>query len=171
MAKNYIKLKLDYFNFLSIKNLKRNLGDTQLIIYLKLQLLSLENEGFIYYEGVESNIYDEIAIALDEHIDYIVETLDYLTDKGLAQFIDKDTLRIFKVQDIRNRQTKEYKNWRENVFKRDNYTCKKCGKRGVEIQAHHVKPWALYPALRYEVNNGITLCNECHKEIHKKETL
>lgn len=171
MAKNYIKLKLDYFNSLSIRNLKRILGDTQLIIYLKLQLLSLENEGFIYYEGVESNIYDEIAIALDEHIDYIVETLDYLTDKGLAQFIDKDTLRIFKVQDIRNRQTKEYKNWREKVFKRDNYTCKKCGKRGVEIQAHHVKPWALYPALRYEVNNGITLCNECHKEIHKKETL
>lgn len=171
MAKNYIKLKLDYFNSLSIRNLKRILGDTQLIIYLKLQLLSLENEGFIYYEGVESNIYDEIAIALDEHIDYIVETLDYLTDKGLAQFIDKDTLRIFKVQDIRNRQTKEYKNWREKVFKRDNYTCKKCGKRGVEIQAHHVKPWALYPALRYEVNNGITLCNDCHKEIHKKETL
>lgn len=171
MAKNYIKLKLDYFNSLSIRKLKRILGNTQLIIYLKLQLLSLENEGFIYYEGVESNIYDEIAIALDEDIDYIEDTLDYLTDKGLAQFIDKDTLRIFKVQDIRNRQTKEYKNWREKVFKRDNYTCKKCGKRGVEIQAHHVKPWALYPALRYEVNNGITLCNECHKEIHKKETL
>lgn len=171
MAKNYIKLKLDYFNSLSIRKLKRILGNTQLIIYLKLQLLSLENEGFIYYEGVESNIYDEIAIALDEDIDYIEDTLDYLTDKGLAQFIDKDTLRIFKVQDIRNRQTKKYKNWREKVFKRDNYTCKKCGKRGVEIQAHHVKPWALYPALRYEVNNGITLCNECHKEIHKKETL
>jgi len=64
------------------------------------------------------------------------------------------------------RNTQDLKSWRRAVYQRDNYTCQRCGLKGVRkhpIEAHHIKAFALYPELRFEVNNGITLCKECHK--------
>lgn len=79
-----------------------------------------------------------------------------------------------KNEDHCARQSAEMKIWREAVFTRDNYTCQMCGKRSkignpIYIQAHHIKPFSKYPELRYEVNNGITLCDECHKKTYKHE--
>ena len=62
----------------------------------------------------------------------------------------------------------EYAEWRKGVFKRDDYTCQRCGKRGVTLNAHHIKEYAKYPAMRYDIDNGITLCAKCHKKIHRK---
>ena len=56
----------------------------------------------------------------------------------------------------------EYKDWRRAVFERDNYTCADCGKRGGDLEADHIKPWAYCPELRYTVSNGRTLCATCH---------
>ena len=67
-----------------------------------------------------------------------------------------------------SRKTAEYKAWRTSVFQRDGYTCQLCGRVGGELNAHHIKPFAKYKSLRYDINNGITLCKECHKEIHRK---
>lgn len=65
--------------------------------------------------------------------------------------------------------SREYKNWRHEVFKRDDYTCKKCGdKKGGNLQAHHIKEWAKYPDLRHKIDNGITYCEDCHIKIHSK---
>jgi len=57
----------------------------------------------------------------------------------------------------------EYKKWRESVFRRDNYTCQDCGKVGNKLNAHHIKPFSLFPKLRLVVCNGRTLCIKCHK--------
>jgi len=57
----------------------------------------------------------------------------------------------------------EYLNWRRKVFERDNYTCQNCGKRGVYLEADHIKPWITHPESRYDLNNGRTLCNPCHR--------
>ena len=62
----------------------------------------------------------------------------------------------------------EYREWRMMVFGRDNFTCQECGKRGCYLNAHHIKHFAKHPELRFEVDNGITLCKECHKLKHKR---
>jgi len=61
-------------------------------------------------------------------------------------------------------RTLEYRNWRRNVFERDDYTCQECKQRGGVLNADHVKPFALYPKLRFELTNGRTLCVECHRK-------
>ena len=60
------------------------------------------------------------------------------------------------------RQSVEYKLWRTSVFTRDNFMCIWC-KSTVKIQADHIKPFAFYPELRFAIDNGRTLCRNCHK--------
>lgn len=62
------------------------------------------------------------------------------------------------------RNSVEYKLWRTNVFRRDDYTCQACGSRGIYLQADHVLSFSNYPDLRFEILNGRTLCIPCHKE-------
>ena len=63
---------------------------------------------------------------------------------------------------IRNSQ--EMKLWRETVFKRDNYQCVWGGKEhGSKLNADHIKSFVLFPELRFALENGRTLCVECHK--------
>lgn len=61
-------------------------------------------------------------------------------------------------------ETIEYKYWRQSVFIRDDYTCQECSERGGKLNADHIKSWAEYPELRYDLNNGRTLCEKCHRK-------
>jgi len=60
--------------------------------------------------------------------------------------------------------SREYRDWRKAVFERDNYTCRKCNKRGVEINADHIIPYFKDKEKLLDVNNGQTLCVQCHKD-------
>jgi 5-methylcytosine-specific restriction endonuclease McrA len=65
----------------------------------------------------------------------------------------------------RARHGKELKEWRAKVFKRDNFTCKHCGIQK-DLQAHHIIEWSKDESKRFDVNNGITLCIDCHGKVH-----
>lgn len=64
----------------------------------------------------------------------------------------------------RIRKRVKYKTWRSKVFKRDDYTCVICKIRGCRLEADHIKPFALYPDLRFDISNGRTLCIDCHRK-------
>lgn len=78
-----------------------------------------------------------------------------------------------KYKDYVHKKDSLYRQWRSKVFERDNWTCQTCWRKSsvgdsVYLEPHHIKGWAKFPELRYEVFNGITLCKDCHKEVHKK---
>lgn len=63
----------------------------------------------------------------------------------------------------RIRESKQFKNWRKAVFERDNYTCQFCGIKGSYLEPDHIKPFAYFKELRFDITNGRTLCKPCHK--------
>ena len=66
------------------------------------------------------------------------------------------------------RYSREYKKWRDSVYERDNWTCQHCNIRGYKLNAHHIKEFKDYPKERFNLSNGLTLCEKCHKRVHKK---
>jgi hypothetical protein len=66
------------------------------------------------------------------------------------------------------RHTLAYRIWRDQVFQRDNYTCKICDERGNKLNAHHLELFAKNEDLRFDINNGETLCYDCHKWAHSQ---
>lgn len=66
----------------------------------------------------------------------------------------------------RDFNTPEYSAWRKKVQARDNKTCQMpgCGSKK-KIKVHHIMRWADAPSLRFEVDNGICLCRECHDKV------
>lgn len=90
MSKRYywLKLKNDFFNQREIKKLRRIAGgDTFTIIYLKMQLLSIQSEGVLKFEGTEESLSEQLALELDEDEDNIKLTLAFLSQNNLIEQI------------------------------------------------------------------------------------
>lgn len=79
-------------------------------------------------------------------------------------WIDKD--RGLTPKNEKGRKIRKYREWRTSVFTRDGFRCQICKKVGGKLNAHHIKNYSIFKNLRYDVNNGITLCLSCHKICH-----
>lgn len=66
----------------------------------------------------------------------------------------------------RIRSSKKWPKWRKAVFERDNHTCQICIKRGGRLHPHHILAFAKYPTERFSLDNGKTLCIDCHNKLH-----
>ena len=92
-AKKYywLKLKEDFFRDKRIKKLRRIAGgDTYTVIYLKMQLLSIKNNGMLIYEGIEENFAEELALELDEDTENVKITLAFLHSNGMIEETEQD---------------------------------------------------------------------------------
>jgi hypothetical protein len=92
-------------------------------------------------------------VRVDEEADlfifYVTNFSEYLADK-------------------RDRNVCEYKEWRSAVYRRDRFTCRKCGKPGPRLHAHHILAWHDHTESRYDIDNGVTLCERCHRDLHRR---
>ena len=69
----------------------------------------------------------------------------------------------------RNRMSDgDFRTWANLIKERDNYTCQICAKHGVNLNAHHLNAWKSFPEQRFDLDNGVTLCTDCHKEFHSQ---
>lgn len=106
---------------------------------------------------IESIAFDFIKIEIDRDIN---------KNKGIRHWNWKGGT---TTEDRAQRNSIKYKKWRIDVFTRDQYTCQMCGIKGVKLNAHHIKSFTTYPKLRFEISNGLTLCEKCHRITHKKK--
>lgn len=82
----WLKLQNNFFSDKRMKKLRKIAGgDTYTVIYLKMMLRSLENEGILEFEGVEESFADELALDLDEDSDNVKVTISFLLSAGLIK--------------------------------------------------------------------------------------
>lgn len=123
MAKRYFWLKLreGWFRDKRIKKLRTIAGgDTYTIIYLKMQLLSLKDEGKLYFEGVEDNFASEIALEIEEEPDDVKITINYLMSKGLLEVMNADEYLLTEVPSSIGKETADAERMRLSRKKKTN---------------------------------------------------
>ena len=108
MAKKYywLKLRNDWFGDKRIKKLRSIAGgDTYTIIYLKMQLLSLKNEGKLFFEGVEDDFVSELALDLDEEVENVKITVIFLMKNGMLELNNTDEYLLTEVPETIGSET------------------------------------------------------------------
>lgn len=108
MAKRYywLKLKDDFFTDKRIKKLRRIAGgDTYTIIYLKMMMKCMNNDGILEYEGIESSFADELALDLDEDADNVQITVNFLMQAGLLEEMGENHFLMTEVPELIGSET------------------------------------------------------------------
>ena len=161
----WLKLKENYFDSPKIKKLRKIAGgDTYTIIYLKLQLLSIKNNGIIEYEKIEPTFQEELALKLDEDVENISVTLSYLQSQGLVDVNENND--FFLIEASNNIGSESESAERVRLFReRKNQIALQCNdsvtevkqisisnsnsnnkdKKDSEIEQEFEEVWKLYP--------------------------
>ena len=69
---------------------------------------------------------------------------------------------LYNPDSRRNNRRGKHGAWARAVISRDKATCQRCGATDIELHAHHIESFADHPELRWDLNNGLTLCHRCH---------
>lgn len=111
-----------------------------------------------------TNSLDTIKIGGNGHCSYCREEF-LLNNRGANHYKWKGG--VYESESRKFRTTYEFKKWRIDVFKRDNWTCQICASRSY-LNAHHKDGYNWSVERRTDVSNGVTLCEVCHGEFHLK---
>lgn len=166
----WLRLQRDFFKRHDIRIIEEmENGKDYLLFYLKLLVESIDHNGCLRFSDTIPYNEKMLSVVTNTNIDIVRAALKVLNEFGLVSVLADGTIVVRKAKNgARDRCSGEYKEWRNMVFERDKYTCQNCGMRGVRLNAHHIKPWSNYPKVRFDIENGITLCEKCHKAYHKK---
>ena len=166
----YLRLKENFFDDNAMK-IMESMPDGYLYsnILLKMYLASLQSDGRLMLNNYIPYNAQMIASITRHQTGTVEKALTIFEQLGLIEILDNGAIRMIFPNEKRNRSTKKYRAWRKAIFERDDYTCQVCRKRGGKLEAHHIEPWAVCMKKRYDVSNGITLCKDCHKQIHKRK--
>lgn len=97
----WLKLKEGFFKEKAMKKLRKVAGgDTYTIIYLKMLLLSLQNNGRIYFDSIEDDFSEEIALEIDEEPDNVRFTILFLEKCGLLSYESEDTIYLDSIEEM-----------------------------------------------------------------------
>ena len=120
----WLKLKEDFFRNKKIKKLRTIAGgDTYTLIYLKMQLLSLRENGEIYFDGVEDTMIEEIALEIDESIDNVRVTLMYLIKNNMIEEVSGEILSLTEAKECIGKETASAERVRRHRDKKKMLQC------------------------------------------------
>lgn len=109
-----------------------------------------------FYECItEYSLYGNIPENLTKEVKSLFILIKNKLDKSNASYWN-----------FEDRRSSKYKYWKKSVLERDNYICQECGSKS-NLVAHHIKPFSIHKDARFDINNGITLCQNCHEEVHR----
>jgi hypothetical protein len=135
---------------------------------------TIESNGYVLLSETYDNIHSKLKMMCDKK--HIIEQKFILFVKGhrcnKCSHIGENNPRynnnLTNEERLLKRDLKENIDWRNQIFKKDNFTCRKCKKRNTNLNAHHIQNYSNYKDKRFDINNGVTLCEKCHKFFHKK---
>jgi predicted phage replisome organizer len=172
----WLKLKNDFFTSREIKKLRGIAGgDTFTIIYLKMQLLSLKDEGSIHYEGTEDDITEQLSIELDEDRENVALTLSYLQKNNMLELLSENEYLLNRVPECIGKETvgaerKRIERQRKKVGQIADNVQKRHTEIEIEIETDkekHVekKPMQATPARKSNLNSIEQYWHTKHKDI------
>jgi predicted phage replisome organizer len=117
----WLKMEGNFFNQKEIRKLRRIAGgDTYVIIYLKMSLLSLKDDGKLYYEGVEDSFAEELAYELQESIENVEMTISYLQTHKMLETHNTDELYMNRIPEMTGKETDSARRKRQQRLRDNN---------------------------------------------------
>lgn len=164
---DYIKIPVDFFDMepiTTIEALYGRDGNSTILLYIALLCDTYRDKKKGVFKIGTIDITDNV-ISTVYRVSDAGRRLAILEEYGLIKRNAK-SIEVYKFwQDLHDRSSDRYRQWRKSVFERDDYRCQSCGTKK-DLQAHHIKTWKSNKDLRYSVVNGITLCRKCHLDAH-----
>jgi len=173
---HYIEVRPEFFKHEELQDLEIEYPELRpMMVYLGLRALSnLKNQFLWDIALIKKCLFANLNINISKSLSLLKKNgfIEKQTDNGkmYGVLIDNEKLtRMYGRFGVRNEETEGYAGWRLSVMERDLFTCQNCCKTGCKLQVHHIKSYKDYPELRTDINNGITLCIDCHKKVHKTQ--
>lgn len=126
----WFKLQEDFFNRKEVKLLRKVAGgDTYTVIYLEMLLKSLKTNGKLYFEGIGDSFIEELALDIDEDIENVQVTVEYLRRKGLLLSSDEYEFELTSIKSLvgsessgAERKRRQREREKQQLIERDNVT-------------------------------------------------